>query len=60
LASSENQAVSPLKNRAFALLTASQDAALIVTLPPGASTAEVTNASGTPGMGLVEDYEIPQ
>ena len=38
---------------------ASADSALLVTLPPGAYTAEVSGASGDTGVGLVEVYEVP-
>jgi hypothetical protein len=39
--------------------TASKDSALLVTLPPGAYTAQVSGASGDTGVALVEVYEIP-
>ncbi len=38
---------------------ASSDCALLVTLAPGAYTAEVTGAGGATGVGLVEVYEVP-
>ncbi len=44
---------------AFALGLASADAALIVSLAPGAYTAQVTGAGGTTGVALVEVYELP-
>ena len=45
---------------AFALPAASKDAAMIVTLAPGAYTAQVGAADGTAsGVALVEIYEIP-
>ena len=45
---------------AFALPAASKDAAMIVTLAPGAYTAQVSAADGTAsGVALVEIYEIP-
>ncbi len=37
----------------------SNDAALLVTLPPGAYTAQVSGASGDTGVALVEVYEVP-
>ena len=37
----------------------SADAAILVTLPPGAYTALVSGASGDTGVALVEVYEIP-
>jgi hypothetical protein len=45
---------------AFALVAGSKDAALILTLAPGAYTAQVTAADGTAtGVALVEIYEVP-
>ena len=44
---------------AFAIPTASKDAALIVSLPPGAYTAQVTGANGSSGIALLEVYEMP-
>ena len=45
---------------AFALATASKDAALILTLMPGAYTGRVSSADGTStGTALVEIYELP-
>jgi hypothetical protein len=44
---------------AFALVAGSKDAALILTLAPGAYTAQVTPADGT-GVALVEIYEVPE
>jgi hypothetical protein len=38
--------------------TASADAALLLTLLPGAYTAEVSGASGDAGVALVEVYEV--
>jgi hypothetical protein len=45
---------------AFPLIAGSKDAALLVTLPPGAYTAQVSGNSGTTGNGMAEVYEIPQ
>jgi hypothetical protein len=42
----------------FALATASRDAAVIVTLPPGAYTALVTGKGGASGVALVEVYDL--
>jgi hypothetical protein len=42
---------------AFALGAGSADAAILVTLPPGAYTAELTGANGSSGVGLAEIYE---
>jgi hypothetical protein len=35
------------------------DAAMVVTLPPGAYTAQVQDANGGTGIALVEIYEVP-
>lgn len=43
---------------AFALAPGSQDAALLLTLPPGSYTAEITTRGGS-GTALVEVYEVP-
>jgi hypothetical protein len=45
---------------AFPLIAGSKDAALIVTLPPGAYTAQVSGNGGATGAGMAEVYEIPQ
>lgn len=37
----------------------SHDSALLITLPPGAYTANVVGASGDTGVALVEVYEVP-
>jgi hypothetical protein len=37
----------------------SNDSALLITLPPGAYTAQVSGASGDTGVALVEVYEVP-
>jgi hypothetical protein len=45
---------------AFALANGSKDAALILTLAPGAYTAQVSGADGTStGVALIEVYEVP-
>jgi hypothetical protein len=44
---------------AFALPNGSQDAAMLLTLPPGAYTAQISGANNTTGVGLVEVYELP-
>jgi hypothetical protein len=44
---------------AFALPPGSRDAALLVTLAPGAYTALLTDQAGRPGVGLVEVYAVP-
>lgn len=45
---------------AFALPVDSRDAAVIMALPPGSYTAEVTNDSGSAGTALVEIYAVPE
>ncbi len=44
---------------AFGLATASTDAALVLTLQPGAYTAHTTGAGGATGVALFELYELP-
>jgi hypothetical protein len=39
-------------------VTATKDSAVLVTLPPGAYTANVSGASGDTGVALVEVYEV--
>ena len=43
---------------AFGLPVASKDAALVVTLSPGAYTAQVSGVAATTGVALVEVYEL--
>jgi uncharacterized delta-60 repeat protein len=43
---------------AFAFTDGSKDAAVLLTLAPGAYTAQVTAASGQPGSALLEIYEV--
>lgn len=45
---------------AFSLPAGSHDAALIVTLPPGAYSAVVTAPDGKSGTALAEVYQLPQ
>jgi hypothetical protein len=44
---------------AFALGAASKDAAVIITLAPGAYTAQVSGANAAAGTAIVEVYELP-
>ncbi len=44
---------------AFALPAGSKDAALLLTLQPGAYTVQVTGAANTTGVALVEVYDAP-
>jgi hypothetical protein len=45
---------------AFPLIAGSKDAAVMVSLPAGSYTAQVSGNGGSTGVGLVEVYEIPQ
>jgi hypothetical protein len=45
---------------AFAFPSAtSKDSAILITLPPGAYTAQASSVSGTAGVTLIEVYEVP-
>jgi hypothetical protein len=44
---------------AFILAANSEDAALLITLPPGAYTVEVKGKSEGEGVALLEIYEVP-
>lgn len=44
---------------AFPLASDSRDSALLVTLLPGAYTAQLTGANNTTGIALVEIYDVP-
>jgi sugar lactone lactonase YvrE len=44
---------------AFPLSRTSRDAAILVTLPPGGYTAQVSGVNNTTGVALVEVYEVP-
>ena len=44
---------------AFPLEAGSSDDAILVTLPPGSYTAQLSGAGGTTGIGLAEIYEVP-
>jgi len=43
----------------FALEAASKDAVLLITLPPGGYTAQLSGVGATTGVGLIEVYEVP-
>lgn len=43
---------------AFPMMPNSMDSALLVTIPPGAYTAQVSGPNGSTGVGLVEIYEV--
>jgi outer membrane protein assembly factor BamB len=44
---------------AFPLAGGSADAALLLTLPPGSYTAQISGVNNTTGVALVEVYEVP-
>jgi len=44
---------------AFALPATSADSALLITLPPGAYTAQANGANGSTGIALLEVYAVP-
>jgi hypothetical protein len=44
---------------AFTLSANSEDAAMLITLPPGAYTVEVKGKADTEGIALLEIYEVP-
>ncbi len=44
---------------AFSLGVGSRDSALLLTLPPGSYTAQVSGVADTTGVALVEVYEVP-
>jgi hypothetical protein len=44
---------------AFTLPTGSADSALLINLPPGVYTAQVTGLNGGTGIALVEVYQVP-
>lgn len=44
---------------AFALVQGSEDAALLITMPPGAYTVEVRGKGNTEGVALLEIYDVP-
>lgn len=47
------------RSGAFALPTDSRDAAILIELPAGSYTAQLSGLGGTTGVGLVEVYEVP-
>jgi hypothetical protein len=44
---------------AFAFASGARDSALLLTLPPGGYTAQLSGVGGTTGVGLIEVYEVP-
>ena len=44
---------------AFALAPGTEDAALLITLPPGAYTAKIEGKNAASGVALLEIYEVP-
>jgi len=47
-----------VKVGAFGLATGSKDAVILMTLPPGIYTAQLSGKNGTTGVGLIEVYEV--
>ena len=43
---------------AFSLSPTGEDTAMLVTLPPGGYTAQVSGVNSTTGVGLIEVYEV--
>jgi hypothetical protein len=43
---------------AFAVPSGSRDAALLITLPPGAYSAQLSGVGGTIGIGMIEIYDV--
>ena len=52
-------AAAAARSGTFTLATGSRDAALLVTLPPGTYTAQVSGVGGSTGVALIEVYEVP-
>src|ERR1019366_7474912 len=44
---------------AFPLAAGGKDSAILITLPPGSYSAQVTGNNATTGIALVEVYEVP-
>jgi hypothetical protein len=44
---------------AFTYTAGSADAAILIVLPPGTYTAELSGAGSATGVGLLEVYEVP-
>jgi hypothetical protein len=44
---------------AFALVPGTEDAAILITLPPGAYTVKIEGKNGATGVALLEIYEVP-
>lgn len=53
-------AAAATKTGAFPLQPGSEDSALLLTLAPGAYTAQVSGANDSTGIALVESYQVPQ
>jgi hypothetical protein len=51
-------AAAAVSGGAFALANGSRDAAMIVMLPPGAYTVQLSGVNNTTGIGIVEVYDI--
>jgi uncharacterized delta-60 repeat protein len=58
-ASASSVAAAAASCGAFALASGSNDTAVLLTLPPGGYTAQISTANGTSGTALFEVYELP-
>ncbi len=58
-ASATEVAAAATTSGAFAFDAGSKDAALVITLAPGAYTAQVASVTGASGVALIEVYELP-
>lgn len=58
-ATSNSVATATARAGAFSLDAGSADAALVITLNPGAYTVQVNGTNGTSGVALLEIYELP-
>jgi hypothetical protein len=54
-----NVAAATERVSAFSFPTGSADAAMLLFLPPGAYTAQVSGAGGATGIALIEVYQVP-
>ena len=57
-ASASGIATAAVTAGASSLTSGSNDSAVLVTLPAGAFTAQITDANGQPGIALIEVYNV--
>ena len=60
VATADDIAAAARATGAFGLANGTKDAAVVITLSPGAYTAQVSSTTGLSGTALVEIYEIPE